>query len=299
MTSRGQARGDAESLPEIDERDAQGEVALLYERLRVALPARTVNLVYRRLATIPGALAWSVTVAEALAVDGALERLAAELSATPVPAVPPIPSSTWLRHGVPSDELRRADTILTVYNWSNPRNLLVVHAMDWALRRTAGGSGRSHRRAPAPPPVAHPAGAPGQLALEPPVPADRLAPDVLVLAREMCRRLGVDGRLLPTLHRHLGAMPDVYRVLADSTREIVADGRVTASAEHWQETAADLVGSTAARAGAGDLPETSWDDVLAVIGSFQRVIPLHSVLGIVWQRSLADALRTEPEIDDA
>ena len=46
-------------VPAITEKDATGEVAELYADIRQTLGVPLVNLIWRNLATIPGALAWA------------------------------------------------------------------------------------------------------------------------------------------------------------------------------------------------------------------------------------------------
>jgi hypothetical protein len=68
----------ADSIPAISEGDAVGDVAALYEDLRVTLGVPFVNLIWRHLATIPGGLAWVWTLVKPLYVGGELDRLSRE-----------------------------------------------------------------------------------------------------------------------------------------------------------------------------------------------------------------------------
>ena len=71
----------ADSIPAIAESDATGDVAALYQDLRVTLGVPFVNLIWRHLATIPGGLAWVWTLTKPLYVSGELDRLSTEASA--------------------------------------------------------------------------------------------------------------------------------------------------------------------------------------------------------------------------
>ena len=49
----------AESVPSILETDAKGEIAEIYADIRKVLGTSVVNLIWRNLATMPGALPWT------------------------------------------------------------------------------------------------------------------------------------------------------------------------------------------------------------------------------------------------
>ena len=48
-----------ESVPSVLESDATGEIAKIYADIRATLGTSVVNLVWRNLATLPGALRWT------------------------------------------------------------------------------------------------------------------------------------------------------------------------------------------------------------------------------------------------
>lgn len=275
--------GGSPMSAEVLEQDAHGETLHLYERLKAAMPAQTVNLVYRRLATIPGALPWAVSLVETLAAESFLPRLAGPLMSTPVPTVSPASRSTWGELGVSPAELESAADILSVYNWANPRNLLVLQFMEKGL--AGGGDAASSGRVPdSERSESSAASTPRAGSLEPPLPPEDLAPDVLALAKEICVALAVDPGLLPTLHRHLGGMPQLYRGLVSMTGDLVSGGQVETATLRWDGVAAGL----AARENLllEEPPEESKDGIREVIRQFRLVIPAHCVLGFMWQRCL-------------
>ena len=49
----------AESVPSVLESDARGEIADIYADIRKVLGTSVVNLIWRNLATMPGALEWT------------------------------------------------------------------------------------------------------------------------------------------------------------------------------------------------------------------------------------------------
>ena len=122
--------------PEVAEAEAGGELARLYGDIRRALRSPNVNLVYRLLASYPDylAAAWAqigpnlasrylehqaerLRALAALDVGQAGSRLGRELSAL----------------GLSDDELSRIRGVVDLFNYANPKNLIVVTALRLAL----------------------------------------------------------------------------------------------------------------------------------------------------------------------
>jgi hypothetical protein len=121
-------------IPEIRENEAPQEIALLYEDMRRCMRLPVVNLVYRHMATMPGALHWVWgAVRPALLsgeVDDALDLLKRKLSLTKSAPLNPellaeFNSADWLA-------IRR---VLDAYNRGNGLNLIVLTTVRLALRR--------------------------------------------------------------------------------------------------------------------------------------------------------------------
>ena len=58
-----------ESVPSILEADARGEVAEIYADIRKVLGTSVVNLIWRNLATMPGALPWTWATVRPLSIS--------------------------------------------------------------------------------------------------------------------------------------------------------------------------------------------------------------------------------------
>ncbi len=68
-------------LPEVAERDAPPKIAAIYDEMRRFTRLPLVNLIYRHLATIPGALPWAWGLLRPAFADGSLEAAAGRVQA--------------------------------------------------------------------------------------------------------------------------------------------------------------------------------------------------------------------------
>ncbi len=83
----------SDPVPAITEAAASGEVAALYADIRAVYGVGVVNLVWRHLATIPGALPWAWGTVRPLYLDGTIAREAAALrTARRLPPVMRLPA---------------------------------------------------------------------------------------------------------------------------------------------------------------------------------------------------------------
>ena len=82
----------SDPVPAITESAATGEIAAIFADIRRVLGVDVVNLIWRHLATIPGALPWSWRTLRPLYADGTIAEEAAavcgDLALTPAAAVP-------------------------------------------------------------------------------------------------------------------------------------------------------------------------------------------------------------------
>lgn len=272
----------ASLLPEVREDQVSGDLSDLYEELRNTLPARTINLIYRHLATIPEALPWVVTIAREISAESFLDEAARSLSTASVPVLQATAEHFWSDRVVAEGERRSALEILKAYNASNPRNLVMINVMAGCLKqagRSSSDSDQPHGRA-----EARTAGVPPRpvATLDPPSDPNALPADILQLAEAMCTQMGIDSQLLPSLHRHLGRMPNLYRALAVRTEEAVFGGEVANHAKRWQAKAADLAAAAPA-SWPGRLPEPSRIQIRRAIHLFEPAISSHCVLGSLWE----------------
>src|SRR5260370_16469466 len=87
----------SDPVPAITEAAATGEIAAIFADIRLVLGVDVVNLIWRHLATIPGALPWSWQTLRPLYADGTIAEEAAALHGDlALPRLPPFPATTFL-----------------------------------------------------------------------------------------------------------------------------------------------------------------------------------------------------------
>lgn len=225
------ASGDP--VPSIPESEATGEIAALYEDIRQTLGVPLVNLIWRNLATIPGALDWAWTTLKPVYEDGGIQAEARALRmGLALPEVTALSPSALAEAGLSAADVTAIGTILDSYERSNPLNLIAIGALLVLLQ---GGSSDV------------PASSPAEYVAEPPVSGelpsllsfDDMSPETAELARAV-NALGARGRthIMVSMPRHLAHWPaylDLYRSviapldedgrLAASIDAVIADGR--------------------------------------------------------------------------
>ena len=122
-------------VPAITENDATGEVAELYADIRETLGIPLVNLIWRNLATMPGALAWAWSSVRPLYESGQIQSEAlALIGGQQLPAVPRLPAVSLRAIGVDVEAERVIRGILGSYDRSNPLNLIALSTLLAMLR---------------------------------------------------------------------------------------------------------------------------------------------------------------------
>ena len=112
-------------FPAITESSATGETARLFADIRQVVGVRVVNLVWRHLATMDGALAAAWTAVRPLYIDGIVDAEAKQFRARM--AVPALAS-------LAGDEPSGVDAVLASYDHSNTINLFALGALHEKLR---------------------------------------------------------------------------------------------------------------------------------------------------------------------
>jgi hypothetical protein len=193
----------ADSIPAISEGDAVGDIAALYEDLRVTLGVPFVNLIWRHLATIPGGLAWVWTLVKPLYVSGEPERLSLDTSAlVSFPSLAPLPDFLWDSAAISGRDRQTIAALIESYNHANGVNFLALLTAVSMLRdgppvktnRPAAPHAERHRAATQP---------------LPPLPAlSELPPHLLALVHQLDQfgRLG-SSDAIASLYRHLAHWP--------------------------------------------------------------------------------------------
>jgi len=194
-------------FPAIAEASATGETADLFADIRATVGVRVVNLVWRHLAILDGALPWAWTAVKPLYLEGLPDQAAQRFRGTM--AVPKLAS-------LAGDAPASVDDVLASYDQSNTINLFALGALVAWLRNEAGG-GPSPPRGPRlkAPDVVLPA-----LASE----AD-VAPETWALVRRL-NRLGDTAQplILASMYRHLAHAPAFLERVEAALEPVQADG---------------------------------------------------------------------------
>ena len=122
----------SDPLPAITEAQASGAIADLFADIRATVGVRVVNLVWRHLATMEGALPWAWAAVKPLYLDGLPDAAMATFRQTM-----DIPRLTSLA----GEEPASVDAVLASYDHSNTINLFALGALRAWLNGQAAGEG--------------------------------------------------------------------------------------------------------------------------------------------------------------
>lgn len=133
----------SDPFPAVAEASARGETAALFADIRATVGVRVVNLVWRHLATIDGALPWAWAAVKPLYVQGLPDRAAADFRDEMT-----VLNLASLKGPQPAS----VDDVLASYDHSNTINLFALSALVAWLREEAAAMGepRGGPRLPAP-----------------------------------------------------------------------------------------------------------------------------------------------------
>jgi hypothetical protein len=268
------------NLPELAERDATGDKAAIYAAIRRLGGVPMAALIFRHLATLPGALEWMWSALGPAWERGELQeaawRVAREASLVPIAA---IPRAVLAPLGVDEQDLHGIRAVLGAYNRANPENMLTVLCVSRLLEgHTA--SRAPDRRAWTPPPAHE--------GMPPMADITKLSPEVSALL-DVVAAPGAAGapRVVQSLYRHFMHRPAFLALAVTLLRQRFDDGSIDASVRQVHaamSAAADRIvaGITAPRA-----PHSSIAPVCARFGG--AVIPQMIVVGRLLEDALAAA----------
>jgi hypothetical protein len=121
-------------LEEIAEAQATGEVRHIYGEIRRLSAVPMVALIYRHLATIPGALPWAWSVLEPALRAGAVQEAAWRLARrATIPRQPHIPPAALQAADLHADDVRTIAQVLDAYNRANPVNIVALRCLSLHL----------------------------------------------------------------------------------------------------------------------------------------------------------------------
>ena len=192
-------------LAELPEAQASGEQRRIYLEIKRLSAVPMVALIYRHLATIPGALEWAWALVEPALRSGRLQERAWQLAdEAAIPGRPTIPRAALRAAGIDAVAETAIVQVLQAYNRANPVNMLVVSCVAQHLAGRVEPKGAAPAASGWQPP---PAPAP----LPPMVDPAAMPPAVRELTLLLTDR-GDDrapSPLWPSLYRHLAHWPAI------------------------------------------------------------------------------------------
>jgi hypothetical protein len=212
----------SDPLPAITEAAATGEIADLFADIRTTVGVRVVNLVWRHLATMDGALPWAWAAVKPLYLAGLPDAAMAVFHRTME-----VPKLTSLE----GEEPASVDAVLASYDHSNTINLFALGALRAWLN---GEVGRDGTIAPGPRKAAP------DLALPKLASEEDVAPETWALVLRL-NKFGDEPQplILASMYRHLAHAPSFLQrvetalapvAAAGSLRKAIVDNRRTAAA---------------------------------------------------------------------
>jgi hypothetical protein len=119
----------AESVPSVLESEARGEIADIYADIRKVLGTSVVNLIWRNLATMPGALEWTWSTVRPLYLGDAPLHAEAVRQTIALPDCPGFSTDTLAAAGLDETERALIRDVLGSYQYTNALALVVLSAL--------------------------------------------------------------------------------------------------------------------------------------------------------------------------
>jgi hypothetical protein len=123
------AVNQVESVPSVQESEATGEIAEIYADIRATLGTSVVNLVWRNLATLPGALPWAWSTVRPLYGGPASGHAEAVRRTLPLPKLPALSADALTVAGLSSNDIEQIGAILDSYHHTNALALVSLSAL--------------------------------------------------------------------------------------------------------------------------------------------------------------------------
>lgn len=209
----------SDPVPAIAEAAATGETAALFADIRKVYGVNVVNLIWRHLATIDGALAHVWGAVRPLYADGTIAREAEFLRAALVlPPAPEVPRCVLESAGLAGEDRHGIGRVMAAYDRTNAMALLALSA---ARARLAGQGGSPWRPSKEVLP-------PGESLILPPLlDIAAMAPDTAALVAAL-NRMGSDriDPVLASMWRNLAHWPPFLALAWSILAPLNADGRL-------------------------------------------------------------------------
>lgn len=195
-----------EPFPAVSEGSAKDETAELFDDIRSTVGVRVVNLVWRHLATIDGALPWAWSAVKPLYLQGMVDCAAVRFrEAMRLPVL----------GSLAGEQPKSVDDVLASYDHSNTMNLFALGALVAWLRgeTAAGGTPESGPRVPSP-----------DVTLPKLASAEDVAPETWALVLRLNQFGDSRQLILASMYRHLAHAPGFLKQLEAALAPVEADG---------------------------------------------------------------------------
>jgi hypothetical protein len=124
----------SDPVPAVTEAAATGETAAIFADIRQVLGVDVVNLIWRHLATIDGALTWAWGTLRPLYADGSVIGQATALQKELVlPPMPAVPTEVFVALGLRSDDMAAIRGVLAAYDHTNAMAAVALTALRGLL----------------------------------------------------------------------------------------------------------------------------------------------------------------------
>jgi hypothetical protein len=195
----------SDPFPAVTEAAATGETAELFADIRATVGVRVVNLVWRHLATIDGALPWAWSAVKPLYLQGMVDGAAGRFRET---------MSLPVLGSLAGEQPRSVDDVLASYDHSNTMNLFALGALLAWLRgeTTEQGTPESGARMLAP-----------DIVLPKLASAEDVAPETWALVLRLNRFGDPRQLILASMYRHLAHAPAFLRQLETALAPVEVD----------------------------------------------------------------------------
>jgi hypothetical protein len=208
-----------ESVPSVLESAATGEIAEIYADIRKTLGSGVVNLIWRNLATLPGALQWTWATVRPLYVGAAPLHAEAVRRNLRLPSVPLLSADALTAAGIDRTALSGIRAILDSYYHTNALALVVLSALLERYDPSATDVAQAAEAAPNQPDADLPTLPPmASLPLE----LRRLIEELNEFGED------TDPFLIASMYRHLAYWPAYLAMVHTMLAPLQADGRLNA-----------------------------------------------------------------------
>jgi hypothetical protein len=208
-----------ESVPAVLESEATGEIAEIYADIRKTLGSGVVNLIWRNLATLPGALPWTWATVRPLYVGKAPLHAEALRRNLVLPNVPALSTDALIAAGIDKTALAGIRAILDSYHHTNALALAVLSALLEHFDPSPTAAVQAAETAPGEPNADLPS-LPAMASL--PLELRRLIEELNAFGED------TDPFLIASMYRHLAYWPVYLAMLRTMLAPLQTDGSLNA-----------------------------------------------------------------------